>query len=294
MDCLVQLTSDPDSPSVRDMAKALVQHHETHLHQVDILGTFYDIISLSKALPALTNLKSVTISRFDGSEEAPHMLESATTRAFWAVIKALNNCPFRIESFKLDSLYYSTLIDIPLPKLGQIHEVLENLRQFSIPNVSVAVEMSDREVRNVLQEDILSRTPNLEVLRIGNANPERSTAFHSQWVLEHEYGPKWLHWPRLRVLEMNGARARVSQDRFVMFLTDHELTLVELTLKGFTLRDNPLRGPDWKIVIENLRNFLFLKKLELEDLAAETRHMGNTKVEEWQLEQWVKWVLAVK
>ncbi|KAL0636221.1 hypothetical protein Q9L58_004782 [Maublancomyces gigas] len=118
------------------MAKALVQHHKTHLHQVDILGTFYDIISLSKALPGFRNLKSVTISRFDKSEHAIPDFESATTRAFWAVIKALNNCPFLVESLTIDSLYYTTLSDIPMPKLGQIHEVLENLKQLSILKLS--------------------------------------------------------------------------------------------------------------------------------------------------------------
>lgn len=259
MDSLVQLTSECDSPSVQDMAKALVQHHKTHLHQVDILGTFYDIISLSKALPAFTNLNSVTVSRFDTSESALPSFESATTRAFWAVIKALNNCPFLVESFTIDSLYYSTLADIPAPKLWQIHEAFESLKQLSILKLSRGLFLLRyppgpdmgrvQTVRDILEEEILSQIPKLEVLRIGNSDCSISSPPHFPLHLDHNSPSKLFYWPHLKILEMRGS-ASILESRLVMFLERHGPTLRELVLAGFSLRAGHQQISDWKGVFQ--------------------------------------------
>lgn len=298
----MQLTSNSDYPSVQDMAKALVQHHKTHLHQVDILGTFYDIISLSKALPGFRNLKSVTISRFDKSEHAIPDFESATTRAFWAVIKALNNCPFLVESLTIDSLYYTTLSDIPMPKLGQIHEVLENLKQLSILKLSAGLFLLQylpepevgrtQTVRDVLTEEIFSQTPNLEVLRIGNANSRLSSPPHFPLELDHNSPRKLFHWPHLKVLEMR-SNASIIEDRLVALLERHSPSLRELLLKGFSLRAGYQQVSDWKGVFESIRVLLTLNKLVLSDLRIENscgRKREFSKVEVAQLREWEKWV----
>lgn len=296
----MQLTSDFDSSSIQDMAKALVRHHKTHLHQVDILGTFYDIISLSKSLPAFRNLKSVTISRFDGSDQAPSSLESATTRAFWAVIKALNNCQFQIESFIIDSLYHSTLIHIHARNLEQIHEVLENLKHFSVLKLSVATDMRDIQVRTILEE-IITQTPNLEILQIGNAeswnvDPYNTSQFSLH--LERSHSPKLFHWPHLTVLEMQG-RATIQQDRLIAFLGGHERTLRELSLRGFALKACTRQISDWKTVFEKLRDLLALKRLVLSGLMSQDRRDGRdrdgrfSRVGEAQLREWEKWVPRV-
>lgn len=276
------------------MANALVQHHKTHLHQVDILGTFYDIISLSKALPAFRNLKSVTISSFDASEIAPLSLQSATTRAFWAVIKALNNCPFPLESFTIDSLYYSTLVEIPPPKLDQIHEALENLKQFSILKLSMGAGMGDLQSRTVL-EDIISQTPSLEVLRIGNEDRWRAIPHRNSQFLLHLENSTLFHWPHLRVLEMKSG-ASIVEARLVMFIGRHGPTLRELKLEGFSLRAGHNQISDWRVVFESLRAMLTLDKLVLSDLRTENRRdrgAGDdffSKVGRAQLSEWEKWV----
>lgn len=299
VDSLVQLSSDSDSPlDVQDMAKALVQHHRTHLHQVDILGTFYDIISLSKALPAFKNLKSVTISRFDGSEDAPPNFESATTRAFWAVIKALNNCPFPVESFTIDSLYNSTLVSIPMPKLGQIHEVLENLKQLSILKLCVRTGMGER-ARTILEEEIILQTPYLEVLRIGNAERLRLGPLHtSRFPLHLGYSsnPTLFYWPHLKVLEMK-SKVSILENRLVTFLARHGPTLRELKITGFSLGARYQQISDWKGVFQNLRILLTLDKLILSELRIEDRCAGETMfldVDEGQLRGWEKLVPRIR
>lgn len=294
VDSLVQLSSNYDSPlAVQDMAKALVHHHKTHLHQVDILGTFYDIISLSKALPAFKNLKFITISRFDASGYAPPDFESATTRAFWAVIKALNSCPFSVESFTIDSLYHSTLIGIPMHKLGQIHEVLENLKQFSVLSLCVRTGLSER-VRTILEEEMISQTPNLEVLRIGNAEMRSGPPHTSQFPLRlgGSLNATLFYWPHLKVLEMR-SKVSILENRLVLFLGRHGPTLRELKISGCSLSADNQQISDWRGVFQNLRILLTLDKLLLSELRIENKCAGETKfldVEEAQLREWEKWV----
>lgn len=293
VDPLVQLTSGSNFSSVQEMAKALLQHHKSHLHQVDVLGTFYDIISLSKALPAFRNLKSVTVSCFGNSQQASLDFELATTRAFWAVIKALNNCPFQIESFTIDSFYYTTLIGIPTANLKQIHRVFEGLIQFSVPKLSSTTEMSDRQVQSVLEDEIISKTPNVEILRIGNEQSWRADPYQLPLHLERNNSLKVFYWPYLRVLEMN-SRATVCQSSLVTFLGRHRRTLRELTLKGFALAAGSQHIPDWRVVFGELRALLQLEKLVLSDLRIEERRDregGFSEVEKAQLSEWEKWVL---
>lgn len=298
VDSLVQLSSDCDSPlAVQDMAKALVQHHKTHLHQVDILGTFYDIISLSKALPGFKNLKSITISRFDSSGYAPPDFESATTRAFWAVIKALNSCLFPVESFTIDSLYHSTLFDIPMPKLRQIHVVLKNLKQFSVLSLCVRIGLSER-VRMILEEEILVQTPNLEVLRIGNAEMRSGPSHTGQCPLGlgRSSNVIFFYWPYLKVLEM-GSKVSILENSLVPFLGRHGPTLRELKISGFSLSAGHQQISDWRRVFQNLKILLTLDKLLLSELRIENKCARRTEfldVEEAQLREWEKWVPRIR
>lgn len=302
MDSLVQLTSNSGSPSVPEMAKALVQHHQTHLLQIDILGTFYDIISLSKALPAFRNLKSVTISRFDSSEHAIPEFEPAATRAFWTVIKALNNCPFLVESLTIDSLYYTTLADIPIPKMRQIHKVLENLKQLSILKLSGGLFLlqylpepevgREQTMLDVLTEEIFSRAPDLEVLRVGNSNSRISSPPHFPLNLDYHSPRKLFHWPHLKVLEIR-SNASIVEARLVDLLERHSPSLRELLFQGLSLRAEPQQISDWKGFFENIRVMLTLNKLVLSDLKTENTYgqkREHLKVEVAQLREWEKWV----
>ncbi|KAH0610973.1 uncharacterized protein H6S33_011400 [Morchella sextelata] len=264
------------------MANSLVEHHKNHLHQVDVLGTFYDIISLSKALPAFTNLKSVTISTFDGSFELPPPLgvAEATTRAFWAVIKALNNCAYQIESFSVDSV---SKLSIPSSKLAQIHEVFEGLTHLSI---RIYGQLSYN-----FQGGILARTRQLQTLRLGS---DGRASCEWQDILRDRIGPGFLYWPHLKVLEMDGGvsvRVTIQQKGLVKFLTAHRNTLTDLSIKRFILRDIYTTGQtmssEWCFVIERLKTFPVLRKLVLRELGEFVVADRDCKwTEEEQLLEW--------
>lgn len=285
MDSLIQLSDESDTLSIQDMANSLVEHHKNHLHQVDVLGTFYDIISLSKALPAFTNLKSVTISTFDGSFELPrpppHGVAEATTRAFWAVIKALNNCAYQIESFSVDSL---SKLSIPPSKLAQIHEVFEDLTHLSVGSVYGQRSYS-------FQQDILARTPQLQTLRLGS---EGYGSCEWQDILRDRICPGLLYWPHLKVLEMDGGvsgRVTIQHKGLVKFLTAHQNTLTDLSIKRFVLRDIYRTGQtvssDWCFVIGRLKTFPVLGKLVLRELGEfVVADRGCKWIEEEQLLEW--------
>ncbi|RPB07891.1 hypothetical protein P167DRAFT_376621 [Morchella conica CCBAS932] len=260
VDSLIQLSDESDTLSIQDMANSLVEHHKNHLHQVDVLGTFYDIISLSKALPAFTNLKSVTISTFDGSFELPPPLgvAEATTRAFWAVIKALNSCAYQIESFSVDSV---SKLSIPPSKLAQIHEIFEGLTHLSIGSV-----YGQRSYN--FQEDILARTPQLQTLRLGS---DGRGSCEWQDILRDRIGTGHLYWPHLKVLEMDGGvsgRVTIQQKGLVRFLTSHQNTLTDLSIK-------------------RLKTFPVLRKLVLRELGEfVVADRGCKWIEEEQLLEW--------
>lgn len=283
MDSLIQLSDESDTLSIQDMANSLVEHHKNHLHQVDVLGTFYDIISLSKALPAFTNLKSVTISTFDGSFELPPPLgvAEATTRAFWAVIKALNSCAYQIESFSVDSV---SKLSIPPSKLAQIHEIFEGLTHLSIGSV-----YGQRSYN--FQEDILARTPQLQTLRLGS---DGRGSCEWQDILRDRIGTGHLYWPHLKVLEMDGGvsgRVTIQQKGLVRFLTSHQNTLTDLSIKRFVLRDIYMTGQtmssDWCFVIGRLKTFPVLRKLVLRELGEfVVADRGCKWIEEEQLLEW--------
>lgn len=115
MDPFIQLDSgDIDKATVSAMARDLIERHQKYLGQLDVIGTFFDIISLVKALPAFIHLTTVLISYFDDTTaDGPlgyREKDTAPTRAFWGVVKALQHCHFEIEILTIDAWHPMSLV----------------------------------------------------------------------------------------------------------------------------------------------------------------------------------------
>ena len=74
MDTFIQLGPiEVDDATVSSQAQDLLERHQKYLGQLDVIGTFFDIISLVKALPAFINLKSVVIYSANNPGDAPNL-----------------------------------------------------------------------------------------------------------------------------------------------------------------------------------------------------------------------------
>ncbi|CUS11304.1 unnamed protein product [Tuber aestivum] len=241
------------------MAESLVQRHEEYLHQEDILGTFYDVLSLSKALPLFRSLRSVSISRFDSADDAPQEYEDTMERAWWAVIKALNKCDYPVERLHIDAVYDGMLHGVPLSKMAQVYEVLGELKELSVPAISLGSGAFLRP-GHVALKVLLGSGRNLEVVRLGNSNQLRMD------LVNEDLG---FLWPCLRVLDL-AANTEVEAGDFVAFLELHSSTLRELTLTKFGLVGRAEDGTQWAWgrIFERLHQSLTLTKLTLSHLQA--------------------------
>ncbi|KAG0130212.1 hypothetical protein HOY82DRAFT_562715 [Tuber indicum] len=257
------------------MAESLVRQHEEYLHQEDILGTFYDVLSLSKALPLFRNLCSVTISHFRSVTDSPRAYEDTTERAWWAVIKALNKCDYPVERLHIDAVYDGMLHGVPMSKMAQVYEVLSELKELSVPAISLGNEAFHRPGHTALKAFLRSGR-NLEVVRLGNSNRQRMD------LVDKDLG---FLWPCLRVLELE-ANTAVEPEDFIAFLELHSSTLRELTLKGFRLLGRAENGAHWVWgrVFERLHQSLALMKLTLSHLEAPSDSPAITiaDMKEWE------------
>lgn len=261
------------------MAESLVRRHEEYLHQEDVLGTFYDVLSLSKALPHFRNLRSVTVSRFDLVDDAPGAYEATTERAWWAIIKALNKCEYPVERLHVDAVYNGMLHGVSMSKMTQVYTVLGELKELSIPAISLGNE--DNRPGHAALKVFLGSGQNLEVVRLGNTNRFRMD------LVDKDLGCVW---PSLRVLDL-AANTAVEAEDLVAFLELHSNTLRELTLRrvGLLVRvDNDTHWV-WERVFERLHNSLTLTKLTLSHLQA-PHGLGLPAVTKADMREWERTV----
>ncbi|KAI5793029.1 hypothetical protein EDC01DRAFT_615955 [Geopyxis carbonaria] len=285
--------------SVKKIAECIVTHHQIYMEQSDILGTFYDVICLSQALPAFRSLKAVTISRFVSTSDAPLRFEACSDRAFWSVIKALQRCEMPIEHFSIDSLYPTTLLSVPKPKREQIWEVMCNLKSLCVKLCTViqSGEESVDDWRKAFQNDVISKAKHLEVLRISYAEAQENTGTR-RWVLEQVTGSGWLSLPYLRVLEMHSPdKTILFQDILLSFLQDHRQTLQELSISGFTLFNVNRMGiplsASWTQLFEQLKNVLKLRRVEFDRLEYLDSSQSNIQeVDRNLLDRYMKLLLS--
>lgn len=278
VDSMVALTTPCHAISVDTVAASIVTQHETLLHQVDILGTYYDILSLTKALPSFRNLKAVTISRFDETDTAPMAFETATTRAWWGVIKALNKCQYPVEKLAVDSVYASMLVRVPLAKMVQALEIVRDLRELKFPYVSVCPEM-EHGVANEIMLQVLRTARNLESLELGNG---ASGFVFGMWLVNRRYSETF--WPNLRKLHLS-ARCNVRAEDLISFLADHRQSLRELTLSHFGLSRyaSDMKPMVWDSLFRVLGETLTLEKLILNHLWGPT---GTPGISDDDLRRW--------
>jgi hypothetical protein len=143
------------------LAEQLIARNQQYLAQADVLGTYYDIISLTRALPAFRSLRSIVLSYADGNSWVTR--DSNPTRAFWGIIKALQHCEFDIDALTIDAWHSGSLF--PSDRPNQIRGVFENLKSLTLSNIPRDTRIDDwfeREIR----DDILSECPFLETLKL--------------------------------------------------------------------------------------------------------------------------------
>lgn len=262
------------------MAESLVRRHEEYLHQEDVLGTFYDVLSLSKALPLFRSLRTVTVSRFDSVDDAPRAYEATTERAWWAIIKALNKCEYPVERLHIDAVYNGMLHGVSMSKMTQVYTVLSELKELSIPAISLGNEVDNRPGHAALKV-FLGSGQNLEVVRLGNTNRFRMD------LVDEGLGCVW---PSLRVLDL-AANTAVEAGDLVAFLELHSNTLRELTLRRFLLLVRVDNGTHWvwERIFERLHKSLTLTKLTLSDLEA-PHGLGLPAVTKADMREWERTV----
>ncbi|KAA8906113.1 hypothetical protein FN846DRAFT_890290 [Sphaerosporella brunnea] len=107
IDALIHL-EEPSSSDNAAIAADLIRRNQLYLAQADVLGTYYDIISLTKALPAFHSLRSIILSHFV-EEPLYRAHDTGPTRAFWGVVKALQFCEFDIDALTIDAWHPPSL-----------------------------------------------------------------------------------------------------------------------------------------------------------------------------------------
>ena len=372
MDRLIGLDEDwPDGdaapPSVDAVAQALFTRHQQFLAQVDVLGTYYDIISLCKILPAFRSLRTVVISRFaqpapqtrepadhddddddddddDGGDDGDDSGDSfdsldsdgsdftgedsaSPTRAFWAVVKALQHCEYGLAALTIDawhpaSLYPPGCVDgvlvrcepperyrFSLPKSLQIRAAVQHLTSLTLS--SVALPYRGASWHHSIRADILSQCARLErlcleVANVGNQYAERFTNPFDQFP-----GFDGLAWarpgsihrgndddepqfPQLRSLELRGfgpRGAKLSPRLMMDFCTAHRRTLRSLSLRCLWLRQPGRPEPEllFEDVMAQLASVLELDSADLDDLRQDYSGPRHNKE---HMRVWRGWLLA--
>jgi hypothetical protein len=99
------------------------------------LGTYYDILTIARALAGFSGLHSVVISEPDISTP-PNEHESidATVRAFWAIIKALQDCEYTLKDLSISGLEVGEVPWRPqcLKYRAQVVPVLQRLTSLTL------------------------------------------------------------------------------------------------------------------------------------------------------------------
>ena len=113
------LDEDDTADTITEEAARLHGEHQMFLRQQDILGTFYDTLSMFRSLPRFPRLKKIHIIDFDWAEGASNGPDSrehgfAFARAFWNIAKSLAyNNPHAfayLETWEIDRLDYQVFL----------------------------------------------------------------------------------------------------------------------------------------------------------------------------------------
>lgn len=314
-------------PPLAAVAQALFSRHQQFLAQADVLGTYYDIISLCRILPAFRSLRAIVISRFaqtpglaDNDNDATADDSAGPTRAFWAVVKALQICEYELESLTIDSWHLASLYSpdcgaswcegdvvchLSLSQSLQIRDAVEHLTSLTLSNIWLACRAGPGW-RNRVRVDILSQCARLEhlcleVADIGCRLPNSAHALDPfngfdglAWAYPDRYPDIQQQFPRLRSLELRGAGphgARLSPEPMAAFCVAHRHTLRSLSLRRLWMHFEPPHPgpPPFEGDMARLASLLQLDAVHFSDLRQLFR--GPPHSEE-QLRVWRGWFLA--
>jgi len=256
---MIQLEEDITPADSAAMACDIVARHQVFLAQADVLGTYFDILSLVRALPAFRNLRSITISAFANEPYRAH--DAGATRAFWGVIKALNHCTYNITSLTIDAWHPPSLFPAaynhvsassqpPVPKPLQIGSALGGVAHLTLSNIPQV--KGGFGWQKSIRLDIIKYCVSVESLTIvinsepvPHANP-RSLFPSFRGILFDVPRPRGLHspvlLPKLRHLELaattdDGAHLEDPRN----FLARHMHTLRSLVCRNYWMRKDRLR-----------------------------------------------------
>lgn len=248
------------------MARDLLARHQMYLAQTDVLGTYFDILSLARALPAFSNLRTVTISAF--ASEPYRQYDASPTRAFWGLIKALNHCEYEITTLTIaawhpPSLFPSAYYQRPAAetpyadsKPQQIANVVASITHLALTNIPQVYRGPWWQC--ALRTEIVCHCVAVESLtiiidseRVPYADPDSSfpsfrnilfeTPLHfalSPWAIDYRL-------PKLAHLELAATtREGAHLEDPTVFLTMHKDTLRSLVCRNYWMMSHLLR-PGW-------------------------------------------------
>ncbi|TGZ81647.1 hypothetical protein EX30DRAFT_340532 [Ascodesmis nigricans] len=254
--------------TVQEWARMLMEKHQKWLLQQDIIGTFYDIISLAKTLPSFPSLRAVTISKFN-EYESNSSYGTAALQAFWAVIKALNLCENTIES-----LHLGLFCPHMFPTFSLSHDdyqeqgiiALSKLRHMEIRELVTHESTFYRHQHLMFERIFLTECIHLETLILGH-----NEMWDDDFAFRLTIKVFQLILPHLRVCELRFSNA-VQEDgeQIVRFLKYHK-KLERLVLTGFAISEPsvPAGWEDisrWERVFSSTRGQVSIPSVELASL----------------------------
>jgi hypothetical protein len=270
---------DPHHDSVEHQTKRLMARHQVYLAEADVLGTFYDVASLVKAMPGFRSLREVVISRFDDRSPKWYPTKSAS-RAIWGIVKALQYCDYQIKSLTIDAwdlvaVDENTASPVSLAQMARVARGLTSLTATKVPQ--------ERNYREPILRWLLFNSTGLERLCM-SVKDASSIENH---LLHNEHGR--LFFKNLVDLELRtlrylaGAIAATAQPRLLglsRFLKLHKKTLRRLSLSNLQQHSR-----QWSTLFGDLKDELQLSCVQLESLSD---HQGSLVHWESSMREWEK------
>jgi hypothetical protein len=262
---------DPDDVSVERRAKGLVARHRVYLAEADVLGTFYDVASLVKAMPRFQSLREVVISQFDDRD--PVFPTNSASRALWGIVKALQYCDYQIKSLTIDAWDVVTADDFVDRKgLAQLARVARELTSFTATKVP-----KESTYHESILCWLLFNSTKLERLCM---DAEDGSSIENQ-LLRNQHGR--IFFRDLVDLELRTPRFSAGRlPSLSRFLKLHKETLRRLSLGGLQLHLH-----QWSNLFGELKDELQLSCMRLESLSDQ----GSPVYWESSMREWESWMV---
>ncbi|KAF8467352.1 hypothetical protein BDZ91DRAFT_723896 [Kalaharituber pfeilii] len=249
------------------MTRRIHEDHQLFLGQQDILGTFYDTLSIFQSVPLFTRLEKIRMVDFDWPEPLSKMPPSrghatAFARGFWSIVKTIAivkpQCLPCLKTWEIDRFDYEVFLPYLLDEREQVdnddgrsqfHTAISRLSVFRIRNVmSTDMYTVHGYGAQILTEALLLSGSKLQELSITDATNEHILPYSAFPFGFNEHLP--FHRPELgtsgsmlvnlRKLELKGHRTIDIVTFAGMIMSLPPGVLQELGLDSLGLRDGVL------------------------------------------------------